>query len=120
MKLDVTPLIVVHGIGFPLDISGIPLVGATVARGQARTGNLKMVTTGLRAGYLRKNGVPYSENAALTEYYDRITAPNGDQWLVVMTEVTDPRYLTMPFVTTTHFKKQADATGWMPEACTAR
>ena len=93
---------------------------AAVARGQSRTGNLKVVTTGLRAGYLRKNGVPYSENAALTEYYDRITAPNGDQWLVVMTEVTDPRYLTMPFVTTTHFKKQADAAAWMPEACTAR
>src|SRR5689334_749765 len=31
-------------------------------RGQPRKGNLKVVTTNVRAGYLRKNGVPYSEN----------------------------------------------------------
>ena len=33
-------------------------------------GSLRVVTTNLRAGYLRKNGVPYSENAVLTEYWD--------------------------------------------------
>ncbi len=33
-------------------------------------GSLKVVTTNLRPGYLRKNGVPYSENAVLTEYWD--------------------------------------------------
>jgi hypothetical protein len=71
-------------------------------------------------GYLRKNGVPYSGNATLTEYYDRFQGPNGDEWLVVMTEVVDPQYLTMPFVTTTHFKKLPDAQGWSPEACSAK
>ena len=93
---------------------------ATVARGAARAGDLKVVTTHMLPGYLRKNGVPYSANAVLTEYFDRITAPNKDQWLVVTTEVRDPQYLTTPFVTTTHFKLMADAAGWDPQPCSAR
>ena len=90
------------------------------ATSSARTGNLKVVTTHLLPGYLRKNGVPYSGNAVVTEYYDLIPAPNGDQWLVVSTEVNDPQYLNMPFITSTHFKKLADATGWDPQPCSAR
>ena len=93
---------------------------APTGRGQARIGDLRVVTTGLLPGYLRKNGVPYSGNTMLTEYYDRIPAPNGDAWLVVTTEVRDPEYLTMPFVTSTHFKKLADSSGWQPEACSAK
>ncbi|PWU08736.1 MAG: hypothetical protein C5B51_07440 [Terriglobia bacterium] len=93
---------------------------AAPGRGQSRGGNLKVVTTRLLPGYLRKNGVPYSANAVVTEYYDRIPAPNGDQWLVVSTEVNDPQYLTMPFITSTHFKKLADAAGWDPQPCSAR
>jgi hypothetical protein len=93
---------------------------ATAEPGKPRTGDLKVVTTGLLPGYLRKNGVPYSGNTVVTEWYDRIAAPNGDDWLVVSTEVLDPQYLTMPFITSTHFKKQPDATGFSPEACTAR
>jgi hypothetical protein len=90
------------------------------AGGGARSGNLKVTTTRMLPGYLRKNGVPYSGNAVLTEWYDRIPAPNGEQWLVVTTEVRDPQYLTQPFVTTTHFKKQPDAAGWRPQPCSAR
>jgi hypothetical protein len=77
------------------------------------------VTANLLPGYLRTNGVPYSANAVLIEYYDRLQGPNGDEWLVVTTEVRDPRYLTMPFVTSTHFKKLADANGWDPQPCRA-
>ena len=93
---------------------------AATGRGQPRAGNLIVTTTHLLPGYLRKNGVPYSANTVLTEYYDRISAPNGDEWLVVSTEVRDPQYLSSPFITSTHFKKQADAKGWMPEACSAK
>jgi hypothetical protein len=89
-------------------------------RGQPRTGNLKVGTTRMLPGYLRKNGVPYSGNAVVTEYYDRITAQNGDQWLVVSTEVNDPQYLTMPFITSTHFKKLPDAAGWDAQPCSSR
>ncbi len=93
---------------------------AAVGRGEPRNGDLKVVTTRLRPGYLRKNGVPYSENAIVTEWYDRHTASNGDVWLVVSTEVKDPQYLTEPFITSTHFKKLPDNAPWKPEACTSR
>jgi hypothetical protein len=93
---------------------------AATGRGQPKAGDLKVVTTHLLPGYLRRNGVPYSANTVLTEYYDRISAPNGDEWLVVSTEVKDPQYLSSPFITSTHFRKQADAKGWMPEACSAK
>ncbi len=95
------------------------LVGG--GRGRAPAGgSLKVVTTKFKAGYLRKNGVPYSENATLTEYYDITNEPNGDHWLVVTTIVDDPKYLQQPFITSTHFKKQADASGWNPTPCAAR
>jgi hypothetical protein len=83
-------------------------------------GNLKVVTTQMRAGYLRKNGVPYSENAVLTEYYERATAPNKDELLIITTIVDDPQYLNSPFVTSTHFRKLPDAAGWNPTPCTAK
>jgi hypothetical protein len=70
-------------------------------------------------GYLRKNGVPYSANAILTEYYDRISDPSGE-WLVVTTEVRDPHYLSSPFITSTHFKQEADGSKWMPAPCSAK
>jgi hypothetical protein len=88
--------------------------------GQSRGGSLKVVTTQMRPGYLRKNGVPYSANALLTEYYTRVSESNGDSWLIVTTIVEDPQYLDQPFITSTHFKKQADASGWNPTPCTAR
>ena len=80
-------------------------------------GDLRVVTTRLRAGYLRKNGVPYSENAAVEEFFDAFTEPNGDAWLVIDTIVTDPTYLTQPYVNSVSFKKQRDASGWDPTSC---
>jgi hypothetical protein len=82
-----------------------------------RAGNLKVTTSMLSGGWLRKNGVPYSENTAMTEYFDRFAAPNGDEWLVVTTIVSDPKYLTQDFVTSTHFKKEANASKWSPAPC---
>ena len=91
-------------------------------RGAAPTpaGSLKVVTTGMRPGYLRKNGVPYSANAVVTEYYNRTHEDNGDGWLIVTTIVQDPQYLNGRFFTSTHFKKLPDASGWKPTPCTAR
>ena len=82
-----------------------------------RFGNLKVTTSMLSGGWLRKNGVPYSENAGLTEYFDRFPAPNGDEWLVVTTIVSDPKYLAQDFVTSTHYKKEPNATKWAPAPC---
>ena len=92
---------------------------AAVGRGEPRKGDLKVVTARLRSGYLRKNGVPYSENAIVTEWYDRHDDASGT-WLVVSTEVKDPQYLTVPFITSTHFKKLPDNVPWKPEACASR
>ena len=89
-------------------------------RGANRGGSLKVVTTHIRPGYLRKNGVPYSADAVLTEFYSRTMEPNGDSWLIVTTIVEDPKYLTQPFITSTHFRRQADAAGWNPQPCTSR
>jgi hypothetical protein len=100
-----------------LNLSGF---GAAGSGGPAPEGYLKVVTTELRPGYLRKNGVPYSANAKLLEYFDSFKAPNGDQWLVVTTIVTDPKYLSEPFITSSHFKKLPDASGWNPSPCTAK
>jgi hypothetical protein len=76
------------------------------------------VTTNLRAGYLRKNGVPYSEQATVTEYIHRLpTHPNGDEWLHVVTVVEDPTYLSQPFYTSTDFRKEADGSKFAPTPC---
>jgi len=80
-------------------------------------GNLRVTTTNMKAGYLRKNGVPYSEDAVLTEYFNRHDEPNGDQWITVTRVVEDPKYLMMPFITSESFKKEADASKWHPTPC---
>jgi hypothetical protein len=83
-------------------------------------GSMKVVTTKMRPGYLRKNGVPYGAGAVLTEYFDRFDVPGGETLLLITTEVNDPEYLAQPFWTSTHFRKQNDASGWNPIACTSR
>jgi hypothetical protein len=98
--------------------------GAAVGNAPAadrNAGNLKVSTTRMRPGYLQKNGVPYSENAVLTEYFNRTFEPNGDSWLVLTAIVEDPTYLTNRFLRSTHYKRLPDAnTTWEPEACSAR
>jgi hypothetical protein len=83
-------------------------------------GSLKVVTTKLKPGYLRKNGVPYGAGTVMTEYFDRFDLPGGEALLVAISEVNDPEYLAQPFWTSTHFKKQNDASGWNPTPCVSR
>jgi len=89
-------------------------------RGAAPVGSLKAVTTRLKPGYLRKNGVPYSASATLTEYLDRVDETNGAAYLVVTTTLEDPVYLARPFETATHYRKLPDARGWNPTPCSAK
>src|SRR5262249_6909043 len=88
--------------------------------GRGSGGALQGITTCMRPGYLQKNGVPYSANTTMTEYFDVVKEPNGDQWLVVKSVTEDPVYLTRSFIRSTHFRKQADAKGWNPAPCSAR
>lgn len=79
-------------------------------------GSLKAVTTNLRAGYLRKNGLPYSENAVLTEYFSRVSG-FGNDYLTVLSIVHDPMYLSTDFITSSQFKREPDGKKWNPSPC---
>lgn len=92
-------------------------VGETATDAVPNHGALEVRTSRLTPGLLRANGVPYSADTAVTEYFNVFDAPNGDQWLVVTTIVVDPVYLSRPFYTSTHFKRLADDSGWDPTAC---
>ena len=81
-------------------------------------GHIRVVTSNFRAGYLRSNGVPYSEEATITEYIHRLpTHPNGDVWLQVTTIVEDPRYLSQPFYTSTNFRLEPNDAKFNPTPC---
>ena len=86
----------------------------------ARFGQLKIVTTHLRPGYLRKNGVPYGAGAVLTEYVTLLADDDGSQYLAITSFLEDAQYLGQPWVRTSQFKKQPDAKGWNPTPCSAR
>jgi hypothetical protein len=82
-------------------------------------GSLRVVTSNLREGYLRKNGVPYSERAAVTEHFDVAPLADGGRLLLVTTIVDDPVYLTAPYVVSPHFKKETDGSKWDPTPCSS-
>jgi hypothetical protein len=85
--------------------------------GATSGGSLEVVTTNLSAGYLRPNGVPYSERAVVKEFYDSFTLPDDGTWLIVTTAINDPEYLTQEFVLSSQFKKESDAARWSPRPC---
>jgi hypothetical protein len=107
------------------DGQGGPVQDATgrlvVAREQQKAADyLEVATSHLRPGYLQKNGVPYSGNATLEEYFDVFTDPyTRNTWLEVTTVVTDPQYLVEALITHAHFKKLPDSSGWDPTPCRA-
>ncbi len=79
-------------------------------------GTLHVVTTHMKPGYLRKNGVPYSGNAVLTEYFDRFDR-NGVAYLIVTSVMDDPQYLSDRFIISGQFKREPDASKWNPTPC---
>ena len=80
-------------------------------------GAMRVVTTNVTPGYLRKNGVPYSQNAVVTEYFDRVPGPDEAQWLIVKTTVDDPAYLAQPYLSSAHYMREPDASKWRPAPC---
>ena len=91
--------------------------GRGAAAPAARAGGLKIVTTNLKAQYLRQNGVPVSEKAVVTEFLDIVPSPDGATWLVVKTQVDDPTYLSAWYQVSSQFKKEANNAKWAPTAC---
>jgi len=94
--------------------------GGRGAPQQPRNGQLKIVTTHLRPGYLRKNGVPYGAGSVLTEYVAHLKDDDGSEYLAITSFLEDPQYLAQPWIRTNQFRKQADAKGWNPSPCSAR
>jgi hypothetical protein len=86
----------------------------------ATDGSLKVTTSNLKGGFLRKNGVPYSDQTSLLEYFDLIKEPDGTPLIVVTVSTTDPTYLRQPFVITSQFKKESGDAGWKPSECSAK
>jgi hypothetical protein len=83
-------------------------------------GSLQVVTKNLRAGYLRKNGVPYSENTVLTEHWDLYKRPSGEEWLTITTQIEDPQFLSNVRLVAPVFKKEPNGSKWDPTPCSAR
>ena len=77
---------------------------------------LKVTTRNLTAAWLRPNGVPVSENAVVTEYFDYFTE-GDDQWLVVTTMVDDPQYLSERLVISSNFRREPNGEKWAPRPC---
>jgi hypothetical protein len=93
--------------------------GLTPERGGAPRlwGSLKVTTTNMLPGWLRRNGVPYSDKATVTESFTRFTHPEAGDWFVVTTIVDDPTYLQTNFITSSNFKKEPNDSKWDPKPC---
>ncbi len=94
--------------------AGLAFVSSPKAR------SLKVTTTHMRPGYLRKNGVPFSAGATLTEYFDIFKEPEGETWMTVTTVVQDPVYLENPLILSAQFRKERDASRWDPTPCSTK
>ena len=94
--------------------------GRGEGRGGQRFGSMKSVTTRLKPGYLRKNGVPYSAETVVTEYFNLVTEPNGTRWFVVTTRIHDPKNLVVDYIHSTNFRREADDSSWNPAPCSLR
>jgi hypothetical protein len=92
------------------------LQGFSVAEWEA-DGGLRVTTTNMTGGWVRRNGVPYSQDAILTEYWDQFAGPSGDQWFSVTTIVDDPKSFSQPFTTSSQFKKESDGSRWKVSPC---
>lgn len=107
--------------GVPAGATGDPNApGGKAAPVPIRPGAMRVVTTQLSGGYLRKNGVPYSADTVVTEFYDILHEPDGTQYLIISTQVNDPVNLTQIYRTSTHFKKEPNASKFKPSPCSAR
>jgi hypothetical protein len=82
-------------------------------------GSLRVVTSNLRSGYLRKNGVPYGERTTVTEHFDVSPLADNGRLLLVTTIVEDPDYLTGPYIVSPHFKKEPNGSKWDPTPCSS-
>lgn len=102
--------------------SGVQAGGAApavppAAPNRRRSGSLVVDTDDLSPGLLRKNGIPYGAQTRTREYWD-LRQLDGQQWITVSVQVTDPEYLQTPYVYDVIFQKEPDSSKWAPAPCT--
>jgi hypothetical protein len=86
--------------------------------GPPRWAPLRVETSNLLPGWLRPNGVPYSEDTVMTEHFIRFAdEETGDEWLTIVTRVDDPRYLTQTYFTSPNFRRELDGSKFNPTPC---
>jgi hypothetical protein len=96
---------------------GQPAAGGRGGGAPALSGGLRVATRNLKPGYMRRNGIPYSANAIYNEVFDVTPGPQNETWLIVTSELIDPMYLNQPYMLSTQFKKEPDASKFQPRAC---
>jgi hypothetical protein len=84
---------------------------------KAHEGSLKVVTTHVLPGYLRKNGIPYSAQMTMLEYLQKYVDPQGRDWLFIATELDDPQYLQSAYDVTPIFRREPDGSKFNPSPC---
>jgi hypothetical protein len=100
-------------------LQGVSNASWTVARagGAPVGGTLNVTTTDMSSGYFRSNGVAYSTESTLTEYFELLQPGNGEEYLLVISILNDPIYMAGPLMTSTNFKREANDDKWSPESC---
>lgn len=94
--------------------------GGRGSRGPQRAARIEVVTRNMRPGYLIRNGLPYSAAAVMTEYWNFMKEPDGNDYLVIATRIVDPMYLRTPYQSAPSFKREPDGAKWDPTPCSAR
>lgn len=89
----------------------------SAAQIKAHQGSLKVVTSHVLAGYLRKNGIPYGSQMHMLEYWQQYKGPDGRDWLFIPTEIDDPQYLQSAYDVTPIFRKEPDGNKFSPAPC---
>ena len=77
--------------------------GFSTGRWEGNT--LIVTTTHLKEGYLRRNNVPFSDQARMTEYI----ILNDDRYLLIVMVLEDPIYLEEPFIETSNYLRTTDS-----------
>ncbi len=73
---------------------------------------LTVTTTHMTEKYIRRNGVPNSEQAVMTEHF----VGHGN-YLSLITIIEDPVYLTQPLIRSVSFRRRDDEFKWIRFPC---
>ena len=92
------PLRTIYMDGRPHPSENAPHTWQGFSTGEWEADMLKVTTTHLKEGWVRRNGLPRSDRATLIEYFIRHA-----ELFTLVTDVEDPVYLTEPFVRTSNW-----------------